>query len=57
MKYCFGVDIGGTTVKMGIFEEEGKNIESVKALLGHEQSSTTELYVIRDENEDIEDLF
>ena len=26
MKYCFGVDIGGTTVKMGIFEEEGKNI-------------------------------
>lgn len=37
--------------------EEGKNIESVKALLGHEQSSTTELYVIRDENEDIEDLF
>ena len=27
MKYCFGVDIGGTTVKMGIFEEEGKNID------------------------------
>ncbi|MCC2253985.1 ROK family glucokinase [Ruminococcus sp. CLA-AA-H200] len=23
MKYCFGVDIGGTTVKMGIFEENG----------------------------------
>lgn len=23
MKYCFGVDIGGTTVKMGLFEEEG----------------------------------
>ena len=27
MKYCFGVDIGGTTVKIGIFEEEGKNID------------------------------
>ena len=21
--YCFGVDIGGTTVKMGFFDEEG----------------------------------
>ena len=27
MKYCFGVDIGGTTVKLGVFEEEGKNID------------------------------
>ena len=27
MRYCFGVDIGGTTVKMGIFEAEGKNID------------------------------
>ena len=27
MKYCFGVDIGGTTVKLGLFEEKGKNIE------------------------------
>lgn len=24
MKYVFGVDIGGTTVKLGLFEEEGK---------------------------------
>ena len=23
MKYCFGVDIGGTTVKMGLFEATG----------------------------------
>ena len=23
MKYCFGVDIGGTTVKMGLFDENG----------------------------------
>ena len=27
MKYCFGVDIGGTTVKMGIFEKEGKCVD------------------------------
>ena len=27
MKYCFGVDIGGTTVKLGLFEEEGQNID------------------------------
>ena len=24
MKYCFGVDLGGTTVKMGLFTEEGQ---------------------------------
>lgn len=27
MKYCFGVDIGGTTVKMGLFEESGKILD------------------------------
>ena len=27
MKYCFGVDIGGTTVKMGLFEESGAIID------------------------------
>ncbi|HJA66472.1 glucokinase [Lachnoclostridium sp. An169] len=27
MKYCFGVDIGGTTVKMGLFESEGKILD------------------------------
>lgn len=26
MKYCFGVDLGGTTVKMGVFTEHGQNI-------------------------------
>ena len=24
MKYCFGIDIGGTTVKLGLFQEDGK---------------------------------
>ena len=23
MKYCFGVDVGGTTIKMGLFQETG----------------------------------
>lgn len=27
MKYCFGVDIGGTTVKMGLFEAEGEILD------------------------------
>lgn len=27
MKYCFGVDIGGTTIKMGFFTAEGELIE------------------------------
>lgn len=27
MRYCFGVDIGGTTVKMGLFEENGTIID------------------------------
>lgn len=27
MKYCFGIDIGGTTVKMGFFSEEGTLLE------------------------------
>ena len=26
MKYCFGVDIGGTTVKLGLFSEAGAKI-------------------------------
>ena len=37
--------------------EDGKDIESVRALLGHESSETTRIYVIRDEDEDIDDLF
>ncbi|WP_334160360.1 ROK family protein, partial [Muricomes intestini] len=27
MRYCFGVDIGGTTVKMGLFGESGEIID------------------------------
>ncbi len=27
MKYCFGIDIGGTTIKMGLFHGEGKLLD------------------------------
>lgn len=36
---------------------EGKDIKKAQKLLGHEQSSTTEIYVIRDGDEDIDDVF
>jgi integrase len=36
---------------------EGKDIKGAQKLLGHEQSSTTEIYVIRNNDEDIEDVF
>ena len=37
--------------------EDGKDIEAVRALLGHESSDTTRIYVIRDESEDADALF
>jgi site-specific recombinase XerC len=37
--------------------EDGKSIESVKNLLGHENTETTRIYVIRDEEEDTDELF
>lgn len=38
--------------------EDGKDIKTVQKLLGHNDVSTTELYVIRDDDEeDIDDLF
>ena len=27
MNYCFGIDIGGTTVKMGLFQFDGKLVD------------------------------
>lgn len=26
-KYCFGVDVGGTTVKIGLFDKEGNILD------------------------------
>jgi integrase len=36
---------------------EGKDIKKAQKLLGHEQSSTTEIYVIRNEDDNIDDVF
>lgn len=36
---------------------EGKDIKAVQALLGHESSTTTEIYVVRDTSNDIDELF
>ena len=27
MKYCFGIDLGGTTVKCGLFSQDGELLE------------------------------
>lgn len=41
-----------------IVVEEGKDIEAARALLGHESSATTQIYVIReDEDSDSDELF
>lgn len=37
--------------------EEGKNISAVQKLLGHESSSTTEIYVIADTDDEVEEIF
>lgn len=37
--------------------EDGKDINTVKNLLGHESTETTEIYVIRNDDDDLDDLF
>lgn len=37
--------------------EDGIDIESVRVLLGHESSDTTRIYVMKDESDEIDDLF
>lgn len=27
MEYCFGVDLGGTTVKIGLFQTDGRIVD------------------------------
>ena len=37
--------------------EEGKDIKAVQQLLGHESSSTTEIYIVTDDSSAVDDLF
>ncbi|MDS7057050.1 tyrosine-type recombinase/integrase [Klebsiella pneumoniae] len=37
--------------------EEGKSIESVQGLLGHNSSETTQIYVVRDKSSDLDELY
>lgn len=37
--------------------EEGKDIRSVQKLLGHESSETTEIYIVRNNEDDLDELF
>lgn len=37
--------------------EEGKDIKAVQQLLGHESSSTTEIYIVADNSDDLDELF
>lgn len=40
-----------------IVVEEGKDIKAAQALLGHKSSETTEIYVIKDDTDEVDDLF
>lgn len=62
----FSEIIGGKAVHPHLFRssratiavvEEGHDIESVKKLLGHNSVETTQIYVVRDDTEDDDDLF
>lgn len=62
----FSEIIGGKPVHPHLFRssratnaviDEGKDIKSVQKLLGHESSQTTEIYVVRDDSDDDDDLF
>lgn len=37
--------------------EEGKDISVIQHLLGHESSETTQIYIIRDDTDDLDELF
>ena len=43
MKYCFGVDIGGTTVKLGLFSEAGAIVEKWEIVTRTENEGSTAL--------------
>ena len=52
MQYCFGVDVGGTTVKMGFFSEEGTLIDNWEIVTRKEESGK---YILPDVAASIEE--
>ncbi|MCR4361978.1 site-specific integrase [Bacillus subtilis] len=38
-------------------QEEGKDIKKIQKMLGHESSQTTEIYIVRDDSDDMDDLY
>lgn len=62
----FSKILGGKAVHPHLFRssratnaviEDGKDITKVQKLLGHESSQTTEIYVVRDDSDDLDDLY
>ena len=52
MEYCFGVDVGGTTVKMGFFSEDGKLIDKWEITTRKEENGK---YILSDVAASIEE--
>ena len=40
MQYCFGIDVGGTTVKLGLFVERGKILYKWEIVTRTEEAGT-----------------
>jgi integrase len=38
-------------------QEEGRDIKKIQKMLGHESSQTTEIYIVRDDSDDVDDLY
>ena len=47
MKYCFGIDIGGTTVKMGLFQEDGELLDKWEIKTRTENQGEAILRILR----------
>ena len=53
MKYCFGVDIGGTTVKLGLFSEAGAIVEKWEIVTRTENEGAAILPDVADEGREL----
>jgi integrase len=38
-------------------QEEGKDIKQIQKVLGHNSSQTTEIYIVRDDSDDVDDMY